>query len=369
MIRVVTGSPYVWSGGRGTADQLRFMTIVFTGQQVVFEAGRLNPKKDYQLGFSWWDYDHNTRAQSVWASAGKRGRLTKLLEKTKLPSGRSKPPAEKTVALPRALTVKGSTRIAFRNEGRPNCVVSEVWLWESDADTEAALPPPRKKGGTSVVIVTGIDYPGHKWQQTSPVLADLLLEDPRLDVEVVEDPNFVGSPDLHKHKVCVLHMMNWKTPDPPPEALESFRKYVHNGGGLVMVHFACGAFQKWPEFVKLAGRVWNPKMRGHDPRGRFRVDIADAAHPTAKGMEPFETEDELYTCLDGNTPIHVVAHSKSKVDGKMYPMAFVLTYGKGRVFHCPLGHDVRAFEGPAVGELFRRGTAWAAGLEAVRRKE
>ena len=54
--------------------------------------------------------------------------------------------------------------------------------------------------------------------------------------------------------------------------------------------------------------------------------------------------------------------SVSKVDQKAYPMAFVLPYGQGRVFHCPLGHDVRAFSTPAVGELFRRGTAWAAGL-------
>jgi type 1 glutamine amidotransferase len=48
------------------------------------------------------------------------------------------------------------------------------------------------------------------------------------------------------------------------------------------------------------------------------------------------------------------------VDQKDYPMAFVLNVGKGRVFHSPLGHDVKAFN-PAALELFRRGTAWAAG--------
>jgi len=41
-------------------------------------------------------------------------------------------------------------------------------------------------------------------------------------------------------------------------------------------------------------------------------------------------------------------------------MAFVLNYGRGRVFHSPLGHDVRAFEAEGVGELLRRGTAWVA---------
>ena len=89
----------------------------------------------------------------------------------------------------------------------------------------------------------------------------------------------------------------------------------------------------------------------------------DAEHPITRGLKAFETADELYTCLDGDTPIHVLAKATSKVDKKDYPMAFVLTYGKGRVFHCVLGHDVRALEPEAVRELFRRGTAWAAGLE------
>ena len=365
-LRALTGTPYVWAKGAATADQLRFLTIAFTGQQVVFEATGLNPRKAYRLGFSWWDYDHNTRAQSVWASAGKPGRLVKLLGKTRLPSGHTQPPAEHTVPLPRELSAHGAVRLLFRNEATPNCVVSEVWLWESEAESEVKMPPPRKKGGTPVVLLTGIDYPGHKWRQTAPVLADLLLADPRLDVDVVEDwAAFLASPKLHDYKVCILHLMNWKTPDPPAKSLDNLRAFVANGGGLVLTHFACGAFQKWPEFVNIAGRVWNPKLRGHDPHGAFRVEIADPDHPITKGLKAFDTTDELYTCLDGQPPIRVLARARSKVDGKLYPIAFVLTYGKGRVFHSVLGHDVRAYAAPAVGELCRRATAWAAGLPPV----
>ena len=49
--------------------------------------------------------------------------------------------------------------------------------------------------------------------------------------------------------------------------------------------------------------------------------------------------------------------------GETYPMAFVLSYGEGRVFHCTLGHDAEALRVPAVGELYRRGTAWVAGMD------
>jgi type 1 glutamine amidotransferase len=53
------------------------------------------------------------------------------------------------------------------------------------------------------------------------------------------------------------------------------------------------------------------------------------------------------------------------VDGKDYPMAFVLDYGKGRIFHSVLGHDVQALANPHVGRLFRNACAWTAGLAPV----
>lgn len=222
---------------------------------------------------------------------------------------------------------------------------------------------PGKKGEKRVLIVTGVDIAGHKWRLTTPVLAAGIDKDPRLAVHVVEAPEFLASPKLAEYDVIVMHFMNWQgKPALGDDVRQGLAKAVAGGKGLVVVHFACGAFQGWPEFTKLAGRAWNPKLRAHDPRGKFRVNIADANHPITKGLAPFETTDELYTCLDGNTPISVLASATSKVDKKDYPMAFVLDYGKGRVFHSPLGHDVKAFSEP-VCELFRRGVVWAARLD------
>jgi type 1 glutamine amidotransferase len=159
--------------------------------------------------------------------------------------------------------------------------------------------------------------------------------------------------------------MNWEKPSPGDKARTNLREFVDGGKGLFLVHFACGAFQDWPEFRDLAGRVWDPNMRAHDPRGPFRVNIANEEHPITRAMQSFETDDELYTCLTGNRPIEVLATARSKVDGKEYPMAFAFNYGKGRVFHSLLGHDVKAIRRAKVGELFRRGCAWAAGLAVV----
>jgi len=233
-------------------------------------------------------------------------------------------------------------------------VAAVVWAGFSHAAEPPKAPKPIK-----VLLVTGAEY--HNWRETSPVLAGQLRKDPRMDVRVLENAHLLGSEALDRYDVIFLNYMNWQVPSPGEAARNNLKKAIESGKGFVLVHFACGAWQDWPEFKNLAGRVWDPKLRGHDPLGKFRVEIAMPEHPIVKGMQPFETVDELYTCLTGDRPIEVIATAKSKVDGKIYPMAFCFNYGKGRVFHCVLGHDRKALENPPVGELFRRGTAWAAG--------
>jgi len=227
------------------------------------------------------------------------------------------------------------------------------------ANVHAAADAPEAVKG--VLVVTGQDYPGHKWQETAPVLAEALRADTRLRVTVTEDPKSLAQ-DLSEYSAIVLHFMNWEQPDPGVEARANLEAFVKGGGGLVLVHFACGAFQEWPEFRNLAGRVWDPQLRGHDPFGTFRVEIVDSEHPITKGIASFDTTDELYTCLVGDRPIEILATAHSKVDDKDYPMAFVFEYGAGRVFHSPLGHDAPSLANPPVAGLFRRGCAWAAGL-------
>ena len=373
-LRLIDGASYVWPEAEAAAP-IRYGTIFFTPDEVPFDAARLNPKKSYQLGFSWWDFDHDTRVQSVWAATGKGARKTKLVDKTSLPSYVGKKlPEEKVVPVPGELYADGTLRISFANEASPNVVVSEVWLLESEAEgakgpagvaapaREGEAPAePNTKAEKRVLIVTGQDS-AHDWRATAPELAKVLKQDPRLDVKVVEDADFLASDELSQYDVVVIHFQNPK-PLPKTQAdRANLQKLVEGGKGLVVVHFGCGAFQEWPEFRNLAGRAWDPKMRAHDPFGKFQVDITEVKHPITEGMKAFETPDELYTCLAGDAPIEILATATSKVDKKVYPMAFVLNVGKGRVFHSALGHDVRAITNPPVAELYRRATAWAAGL-------
>jgi type 1 glutamine amidotransferase len=215
-----------------------------------------------------------------------------------------------------------------------------------------------------------MDYPGHLWRETWPVLAGALRKDPRLEVTTIEDPHFLDSAALERYDAAVMHWQNWEQPGPGSEARANLKRFVEQGGGVALVHFACGAWHgEWEGYVEVAGRVWfgtGPGKMQHDPYGPFTVQISQKKHPVTEGMGDFETTDELYTCLEGEHPIEVLAEAESKVTGKLHPMAFVSRLGEGRTFHCTLGHDVQALRVPEVQKLYRRGIAWIAGLDPGR---
>jgi len=201
------------------------------------------------------------------------------------------------------------------------------------------------------------------------VLLAELYKDSRLSVDVLSDLSELASTNLDDYAAVVLHFKNYDPLIPGRRAFDNLGSFVRKGGGVVLLHFACGAFEEFKEeFESLVGRVWfgmqpPPGRHQHDPHGRFTVNLARTEHAITEGMDDFETVDELYTCLEGAAPITPLATATSKVDGKTYPLAFVLPSAQGRVFHCVLGHDVQAFTTPGAAELIRRGCAWAAGLE------
>lgn len=222
--------------------------------------------------------------------------------------------------------------------------------------TAAAAPAPAK---ISVLIVTGNDYPGHKWRQTTPVVRKALEDNGRFEVKVAEDPEIMSTLPEGRYDVVVLHYCNWESPSPSKPALEGLASFVREGGGLVALHFACGAFLDWPEYERVIGRIWD-QDKTHDPYGPFKVEVAKKDHPITRGLEDFNTTDELYFCLKGKPEIAVLLTARSKVTKQDEPMGFVLTYGKGRVFQTVLGHDVKAFSANGVVKLLQRSTEWAA---------
>ena len=343
-IRRTAGKPYQFGGVAQTRNTVDF------GAEVSYEITGLDPAGSFLLGIGAWDADAGGRVQSLTVD----GEMV-LPEFLPLAWHEGKPTHMRLqVPEPAKALADGKITVTVGRVAGPNAVVGEIWLAKRSAN------PDRKR----VLIVTGDDYPAHRWRETGPEFAAILRDDPRLEVTICESPYVLAAPGLDEFDTVFLHFKNYQNRLPLGEAQwKGLESHVNNGGGLVIAHFGCGACQEWNGFVHIAGRVWDPRKRGHDPYGEFLVRIANPDHPVTRGMSDFTTTDELYTCLAGDAPIEVLANATSKADKTAHPMAFVLTPGKGRVFHCPLGHDVGALKSAGARELYLRGTLWTAKLE------
>jgi len=121
----------------------------------------------------------------------------------------------------------------------------------------------------------------------------------------------------------------------------------------------------WTAYSEMLGVSWAPENIGHAVRHAFPVKLVDREHPVTHGMDSeFVVNDELYHRMTFKPGSHVLAAAFSDPalggTGKDEPLAWTVSFGKGRVFHTPLGHDTNAMYNPGFIALVARGAEWAA---------
>lgn len=243
----------------------------------------------------------------------------------------------------------------------------------------------------NVLLIDGQN--NHKWEQTSPILVEILESSGRFDVDRATSPakgkDLSGfCPDFSKYDVVVSNYNGdlWSG-----KMRNDFVTYVKSGGGFVCVHAANNAFPQWPEYNLLIGlggwggrsELSGPYVRfrkgkmvldqspgkggSHGARHEFVIETFDADHPIVKGLPEkwLHTADELYDRLRGparNLNVLATSYSdpKTRGSGEVEPMLMVLEHGKGRVFHTVLGHDETAMNCIGFQTTLQRGTEWAA---------
>jgi uncharacterized protein len=249
-----------------------------------------------------------------------------------------------------------------------------------------------------VMILDGAN--NHAWQKTTPVLKKMLDDAGIFQTDVLTIPGKGGDfsqfkPEWSKYRVVVSNYnasgFDGSDAEWPAEAMKSFEDYVSNGGGFVSVHAADNAFPAWKAYNEMigiggwgnrneiAGPHWyysggklqadtSPGPAGsHGARLPFLITIQNSEHPITKGLPKqwYHAGDELYNSMRGpgkNMTVLATAHSDPSGRGTNLdePMLIALSYGKGRIFHTTLGHDVAAMSCVGFVTTFQRGVEWAA---------
>jgi type 1 glutamine amidotransferase len=190
--------------------------------------------------------------------------------------------------------------------------------------------------------------------------------------------------DFDKYDVVVS---NYNGQSWPKQINDGLDERLKSGKiGLVIVHAANNAFGGWKDYNLMIGMGWrNAKAgdrlilddagkevripagqgdgSGHRYSGKFSIIVRDETHPITKGMphEWLHNNDELYDNMRGPIEnVHLLATAYSKGTKAHEPMIWTVKYGKGRVFHTPMGHDVNAMLCVGFQATLQRGTEWAA---------
>jgi len=215
----------------------------------------------------------------------------------------------------------------------------------------------------NVLILSGSN--NHTWQKTTPFLARSYEQSGVFTVEVTYKPDTLSSNDLARFDVVVSNWNSWPENDLrwPADVEKALLDFVKKGGGFVTFHASTSAFYNWPEFKNISTAAWIDST-WHGKKSATKIKIQDHKHPVTKGMADFYIEDELWINAERNDKFEILGTATNKdILGKGLedqPAIMVANFGKGKIFHTILGHDVRTMRNTGFQALMLRGTEWAA---------
>ena len=271
-----------------------------------------------------------------------------------------------------------------------------LFTWSATIPANATRHKQESDPGEKQIRVLLIDGQNNHdtWKEGSTLIRSELEATGLFKVEIARTPE-AGQPmesfkpDFSKYDVIVSNYNG----DLWPEATQkAFERFVHQGGGFVVVHAADNAFPDWKAYNQMTGiGGWNGRTEKHGPylyindkgetirdlqpgpgghhgpKHEFVVQVRDSQHPITRGMPEkwLHTRDELYDLMRGpaeQIEILMTAYSDPAMQGtgRHEPSAMVIRYGKGRIFHTTMGHDPTAMRCIGFITLLQRGTEWVA---------
>lgn len=234
------------------------------------------------------------------------------------------------------------------------------------------------------VLVAGGRY--HDIDYARLELLKLLAEDERVRVRVFEDYSNLDA--IRAADFLVTYTCDVTPSLAEQEALRAFvnggkRWYALHGTNSILRFLADGSVDspRWaPHFMETLGSMFV----AHPPIAPYRVEVRDPAHELTRGVEPFETTDELYlmetqeglqVLLDCEYEGEAPGFVESRWPRARHPVFYIHRVGAGAVLYLTLGHcrghydmaplldyypqvERCAWDLPVFRDLLRRGLAW-----------
>lgn len=169
---------------------------------------------------------------------------------------------------------------------------------------------------------------------------------------------------------------DWQLSAAQKQALLDF---VRSGRGLVVMHAGLDANHDWPDYIDMVGaeQVGHPFNTVEQPVYPFTIVTENAVFPATSFFSPrFVKQDELYTLRNwSRRDVDVLLRldeatlpMREKGDGVPpdhdMPVAWIKTYGQGRVFASTLGHTREAYADPDIVRMYSEAIKWVLGLSS-----
>jgi len=169
---------------------------------------------------------------------------------------------------------------------------------------------------------------------------------------------------------AVLFYTNGETRLTPQQKQDLLDFVAKDGKGFIGVHTATATAANWPEYQQMLGGSFDNHPWGIT---KARIIVERPEFPAMKKLKTGSVlDDEHYQMLPtpySRADVDVLARLDTRgldltlpavhrKDGD-FPVAWIKSYGKGRVFYSGLGHPDAAWDDPRVQTLFLEGIKWA----------
>ena len=164
---------------------------------------------------------------------------------------------------------------------------------------------------------------------------------------------------------------------PDPAVREGLSRFVREGGGMGGIHGTPWSSRNWDEFAEMIGaqsaphRIEQGVMKVYDPASPLMKPFGGKNLPFREEYYRFEHEGRGRLRWDSVRVLLTVALDDPAIEPRpwngykrpdnIYPVAWIRTYGKGRVFYNSLGHMPETFMTPEIVGHFLAGIQFLLG--------